>query len=84
MFGLWKYSEEWDTDTWYPFKSGWSEMQLLLIILQASLGLMTGILISTVVMAQPFLAVFIFLMSLYLFLYLRKLEKRMNQITETT
>ena len=84
MFGLWRYSEEWDADSWYPFKSGWFQAQLWYFVVSAMLGLATGLAASTLFLTQPFLAIFIVILSTYAYFKLQKINRRMIQISETT
>ncbi len=84
MWPLFRYTEEFDAAAWFPFKSGWAEMHTLFLVVQTLLTIGTGLLFSSVFLAQPFLAIFIGLVSFYIFLYIRGLEKRMNQITEAS
>lgn len=84
MFGLWRYSEEWDADASYPFKNGWIEANALSSLLITMLSIGTGIMLAGAFLVQPFLAIFFLIIAGFIYWRLRKLQMRIQEISETT
>ncbi|UDL16493.1 membrane protein [Microbacterium phage Zooman] len=78
-----RYGENVEDISFYPFKSMWTEGQMLFLLLYTMVTVGMGMLVTTVFFSQFFLALFFALITLYFNYKLRRLQMRFEEIGES-